>query len=132
MPKENLPLVATMISDRIDRLASHRNQSELAKSMGFKSANMLSMIRRGKAKLPFNKIPIVAKVLDLDAALLLRTHLREEWPEFESAVFEIFGGVLTNTEKAWLEFFVDIGMPTLPVDREKRQELREFFEALKE
>ena len=132
MPNENLTLVATMISDRIDKLASHRNQSELAKAMGFKSANMLSMIRCGKAKLPFNKIPIVAKVLDLDAALLLRTHLREEWPEFESAVFEILGGVLTMNEKAWLEFFVDIGMPALPVNREKRQELRDFVEALKD
>ena len=132
MTTENLTLVATMISDRIDKLASHRNQSELAKAMGFKSANMLSMIRCGKAKLPFNKIPIVAKVLDLDAALLLRTHLREEWPEFESAVFEVFGGVLTMNEKAWLEFFVDIGMPILPVDAVRRQDLREFIEEMKE
>ncbi|MEO6610384.1 MAG: hypothetical protein ABIN69_18145 [Aestuariivirga sp.] len=125
------PLVATMISDRIDKLASHRNQSELAKAMGFKNANMLSMIRRGKAKLPFNKIPIIAKVLDLDAALLLRTHLREEWPEFEAVVFEIFGGVLTVNEKAWLQYFIDVGMPILPVDAVKRQELREFIEELK-
>ena len=132
MTKNFLPLVATMISDRIDKLASHRNQGELAKAMGFKNANMLSMIRRGKAKLPFNKIPIVAKVLDLDAALLLRTHLREQWPEFESVVFEIFGGVLTKNERAWLEFFSDVVMPALPHDAEKRMELREFIRELKE
>ena len=132
MANGNLPLVATIISDHINELASHRNQGQLAKTMGFENANMLSMIKLGKAKLPFNKIPIVAKVLEIDAALLLRTHLREEWPEFEAAVFEIFGGVLTMKEKAWLEFFVDIGMPALPTDRQKRKELREFIQELRD
>ena len=132
MTKNFPPLVATMISDRIEKLAPYRNQGELAKAMGFKNPNMLSMIRRGKAKLPFNKIPIVAKALDLDAALLLRTHLREEWPEFESVVFEIFGGVLTKNERVWLEFFTDVEMPALPVDRTKRQDLRDFLEELKD
>ena len=69
--------------------------------------------------------------MTFDAALLLRTHLREEWPEFEAVVFEIFGGVLTVDEKAWLEYFIDIGMPVLPVDAGRRQELREFIEELK-
>ena len=132
MRNENLSLVATIVSNHIDKLASHRNQRELSKAMGFKNPNMLSMIRCGTAKIPFNKIPIIAKVLGIDAALLLRTHLREQWPEFESAVFDIFGGVLTMNEKAWLQFFIDIGMPILPVDAVRRQDLREFIEEMKE
>ena len=99
MPDENLSLVALMISAAIERLAPRYTQRELAKKMGFLRPNMLSMMRTGNAQVPFTKIPVIAEVLGIDPALLLRTHLRETWPEFGDVVFEIFGGILTEAEQ---------------------------------
>ena len=63
--------------------------------------------------------------------MLLRLHLREQWPEFESVVFEIFGGVLTRAERDWIEFFADVGLPSLPSGSMKRKELKKLLKELK-
>lgn len=130
MPKKSPTIVSTLISTAIDKLAPRMTQRELSLAMGFKTPNMLSMLRTGDAKVPFTKIPTIAAVLDIDPALLLRFHLREQWPEFEEVVFEIFGGVLTRAERDWIEFFgdLDIKVPTTAV---RRKELKSLLRGLK-
>ena len=127
MPIKNLTLTAMMISDAIEKLAPQKTQRELAKEMGFMRANMLSMLKTGDAKVPFAKIPIVAEVLGIDPARLLRTHLWETWPQFADVVFEIFGGILTASEREWLEFFAEAGMLSPPVDSDRRRKLAELM-----
>ena len=123
-------LVSTLISERIDKLAPQKNMRQLAREMGFRNSNMLSMIRRGDAKVPFAKLPIVADVLEIDPALLLRLHLRETWPDFEMVVFEIFGGILTVAEREWIEFFSDEGLVAPPSDMKMRKKLADFLKSL--
>ena len=127
MTKKSPTIVSTLISAGIEKLAPRRTQRELAEAMGFSTPNMLSMIRTGKAKVPFAKIPVIAAVLDIDPALLLRFHLREQWPEFEEVVFEIFGGVLTNAEREWIELFGDLGLSNVPKNAIKRKELTKLL-----
>lgn len=131
MKEETPSLVSTLISARIEKLAPYKTQRELAKTMGFSTPNMLSMIRTGRAKVPFAKIPIIADVLEIDPALLLRLHLREQWPEFELVVFEIFGGIITLAERDWIEFFAEIDMPAPPSSAAKRKELKKLLKELK-
>jgi transcriptional regulator with XRE-family HTH domain len=120
-------IVSTLISGAIDKMAHQLNQRELAELMGFSTPNMLSMIRTGRAKVPFVKIPIIAAALNIDPALLLRFHLREQWPEFEDVVFEIFGGVLTVGEREWMEFFGELGLLSVPKSSIKRKELKKLL-----
>ena len=130
MKKISPTLVSTLISAGIEKLAPRMTQRDLAKAMGFSTANMLSMLRTGNAKVPFIKIPVIAAVLDIDPAMLLRLHLREQWPEFENVVFEIFGGILTRAERDWIEFFADVGLPSLPSGSMKRKELKKLLKEL--
>jgi hypothetical protein len=95
--------------------------------MGFATPNMLSMIRTGEANVPFAKIPIVARVLKIDPGLLLRTYLRESWPEDEMVVFSIFGGILTAAEREWLKIFEDIELKLPPANLAQRQCLIEIL-----
>ena len=53
--------VADLVSRHIDMMAPRRNQREIAERIGFKRPNMLSMIRTGRAAVPFEKIPIIAR-----------------------------------------------------------------------
>lgn len=130
MPKKSPTIVSTLISAAIDKLAPRMTQRELSLAMGFRTPNMLSMLRTGDAKVPFTKIPMIAAVLDIDPALLFRFHLREQWPEFEEVVFEIFGGVLTRAEREWIEFFSDLDIK-LPTTAVKRKELKKVLKDLR-
>lgn len=130
MKKETPSIVSTLISAAIDKLAPRKTQRELAREMGFKTPNMLSMLRCGDAKVPFAKIPIIAEVLGIDPALLLRLHLRETWPDFEEVVFEIFGGVMTLAEREWIEFFADACVVVPPSDMQTRKKLTDFLVSL--
>ena len=128
MTKKTPTIVSTLISNGIEKMAPYMNQRELAAAMGFGTPNMLSMLRTGHAKVPFIKIPIIAAVLNIDPAILLRFHLREQWPEFEDVVFEVFGGILTAEERDWIEFFAEAGLPKVPNSKVKRKELKKLVE----
>ena len=121
-------MVSMLISSAIDRLAPFKTQRELAREMGFVRANMLSMLRTGAARIPFGRIPNVAAVLGIDPALLLKLHLMETWPEFETVVHEIFGGILSADERDWIEFFAEVGMVNPPDNGAKRQKLIEILQ----
>ena len=125
--QEDQKLVSIIVSAAIDRRAPRRTQKELAREMGFPKPGMLSMIKTGAARIPFTKLPSVAAALGIDPALLVRTYLCETWPEFEDVVHEVFGGVLTEAEREWIEFFGGMGMLAPPVDSEMREKLQRIL-----
>lgn len=71
--------VAQVFSLLVDR--SPYQQNELADRIGFKSVNMMSMIKSGKTKIPISKISVVAKVLDCNAMELLDLCMSEYQPD---------------------------------------------------
>jgi transcriptional regulator with XRE-family HTH domain len=125
--QEDQSLVSIIVSAAIDRLAPRKTQKELAREMGFLRPGMLSMIKTGTARIPFTKLPNVAAALGIDPALLIRAHLCETWPEFENVAHEVFGGVLTETEREWIEFFEGMGMLAPPAEAEKREKLQKML-----
>lgn len=52
-------------------------QAELAKLAGFRSPNMLAMVKAGASKLPLEHVPGLAQALDVDPAHLLRLALEQ-------------------------------------------------------
>ena len=123
--------VVKLIARAIEDLAPQKTQTELAKEMGFCKPNMLSMIKTGRADVPFHKIPEIAKALDIDPALLLRLHLKDQWPSFGGVVDKIFGGVLTKNEREWLVLFNEIRVEAPPTDRSDRHVVKEILRTLK-
>ena len=91
---------ANFIDQRIEHLKSVKSQRDIALAMGFKTPNVLSMIKRGEMKVPLEKIPALAKALDVDPAHLFRLALEQYWPDLGSMISEIFGALATSNEEA--------------------------------
>ena len=63
---------------------------ELAEALGFERQIIFTMIQLGKMRFPLDKLPALAKFLDLDAVDLLRVVLPEQLPGLLEMVEEIF------------------------------------------
>ena len=75
-----LSRVAQFVTRRIDELRSRRSQGEIASAAGFRSPNMLSMIKDGSAKLPIDRVGALAKALECDPGHLMRLALEQLYP----------------------------------------------------
>jgi transcriptional regulator with XRE-family HTH domain len=103
MPYADMP-IAQYISKQIDIQGTMgKNQRQIAQEIGYEKPNMISMFKRGEAKVPLDKIPLLAKALGVDPATLFRLGMQQYWPEQYKAISEIFGTVVTSNEAAMLE-----------------------------
>ncbi len=66
--------------------------------MGFKTPNLLTMIKQGSIKIPIYKIPKLAEILKINPAKLLSMALREYNPDAYAAIKSIFNYPITDTE----------------------------------
>ena len=57
---------------------------EIANDIGYKKHNMISLIKTGEAKLPLNKVPLLAQSLNINPINLLENYLRIEMPELHA------------------------------------------------
>lgn len=96
--------IATFIRQRILALAPRKSQQDIAYQAGFRNANVLSMIKSGKTKVPLERVPALAKALEVDPADLFRLALMLSEDEgAAAAVAAIFGTVVSANERIWLE-----------------------------
>jgi hypothetical protein len=96
--------VADYVAKHLEiQAAAGRTARQIAAEVGFKNPNMISMIKTGRAKVPFEKIPALARALRVDVALLLRLALEQQWPKINKTVCEIFGSILTANERDIIE-----------------------------
>ncbi len=103
MPYADMPL-AQYISKQIDVQASlGKNQRQIAVEIGYEKPNMISMFKRGETKVPLDKIPALAKALNVDAAFMFKLAVQQYWPDMGKAIAEIFGTVLTKNETKMIE-----------------------------
>lgn len=101
-PYENTP-TARLIADRIRDLSHRKTQAEIAAEAGFANANMMSMLKSGKNKLPLDRVPSLAKALEVDPAMLMRLALDQSIGATASkAITDIFGTPITENERGWL------------------------------
>jgi transcriptional regulator with XRE-family HTH domain len=100
MPYADMPL-AQYLAKQIDIQASMgKTARQIAQEVGYDSPNMVSMLKRGEAKLPLDRVPAIAKALNVDPAYLFRLALQQYWPDMQRAIAEIFGTVFTANEIA--------------------------------
>lgn len=124
--------IAAYLSKTIDALSSIKSQREIAAEIGYEKPNMVSMFKRGEAKVPLDKIPLLAKALNVDSAFLFRLAMEQYWPDQEEAIGAIFGSVITKNEKDLLEkirSWTKNNDPKL-LTRDTEPQLREIFKAL--
>jgi hypothetical protein len=57
--------IAKFIDGRIDQLKGRKSQKDIAVQAGFTNVNVLSMMKSGATKIPFDRVPGLAKALEV-------------------------------------------------------------------
>jgi transcriptional regulator with XRE-family HTH domain len=91
--------IAKYVDKQIDALKGVKTQREIAAEIGYDKPNMISMFKRGEVKVPFEKIPALAKALHVDPAHLFRLALEQYWPGLGVTIDAIFGRIATANEE---------------------------------
>ncbi len=97
MPYSETPM-AHYLTKRIQALSGIKNQREIAAEIGYDKPNMISMFKRGETKVPLDKIPLLAKALQVDPAHLFRLAMEQQWPGMKAVVDEIFKNIASDNE----------------------------------
>ncbi len=120
---------ARLIADRIRDLAHRKTQAEIASEAGFPNANMVSLLKSGRNKVPLDRVPSLAKALEVDPAYLMRLALDQAvGATAAKAITDIFGTPTTENECGWLQELRDASDNSDPrITARSRAALRGIF-----
>ncbi|MFN3460853.1 MAG: hypothetical protein ACK4ZN_07575 [Oceanibaculum sp.] len=107
---------------------SGKPRKKIAVALGYDNANVISMFKKGTTKVPFNRIPALARVLEVDPKWLFFRAMKEYEPDLIEVIAEIYGQIITDNERRLLEVVreeTEFQNPRLDADRE--QELRQLL-----
>ena len=121
--------LAKFVDRRILDLAPKKAQRDIALEAGFRNVNMISMIKSGSAKLALDRVPAMAKALEVDPKHLFVLALEQTGFETtRAAVGDIFAAIVTTNEADWIEELRDASDGTDPrLNRRARTALRALF-----
>ena len=95
--------LAIYLRKKIRQMRPEKSQVEIAIEAGWdQSPNMLSMIANGSSRMPIERVPALARALDIHPSYLLRLTILQHSPELWSIIEEASGMVLTCNEEALL------------------------------
>ena len=93
-----IPSLRIYLTESQDRLK--KSDQEMAEELGFSRANVYTLIKTGKMKMPFSKVPLLANALDATPSDVLAVILKDYCPELWEAINKVWGPVdLTANEK---------------------------------
>ena len=106
--KIGLPFANTRMAKYLDRrileLKPRKTQRQIAAEAGFRSVNMLSMLKRGANRVPLDRVASLAKALECDPAWFYRMAVEQSDQDTLSLEIErIFGTPVTRNEAEWLK-----------------------------
>lgn len=110
-------------------VARDMSQKELAEKVGFAKPNFVSMIVKGHAKLPLERVRATADALGISRTYLMRLVLGQDHPELLKVVEEVYGHMVSGNEFAIIAYIREVSGycdPGLGDPRAKRL-LREAF-----
>jgi hypothetical protein len=95
--------VAKYIAQQI--AISGKSQREIAEDLGYKNPNVITMFKTEQTKIPVNKVPALARSLNLDPLFLLGAVMSEYMPETWAEIEKTLGSdrMLTDEERAALK-----------------------------
>ena len=120
---------ATFLIDRMRDLKHRKSQKEIAEEVGFINPNILSLFKSGASKIPLDRVPALAKALEVDPAYLMRLSLEQSvGVTAANAIVECFGTPITVNELGWLVEIRDASQNADPrITVRSRSALRAIF-----
>lgn len=93
-----------LIAKRIDDLRATKTQGDIAREAGFRNPNFVTMLKSGANKVPLDRVPDLARALDIDPALLMRLAIEQSIGVAQArAVLDVFGSPVTENERLWVQ-----------------------------
>lgn len=110
-------------------MESPLSQKEIAEAVGYKNPNMITMLKQGQVKLALDRVPEMAKVLNMDALELFKIALTQFYDEAAvRAITEVIDGSLTKAEKRAMQIMRGpTGKPMRELTPEQEERLKEIF-----
>lgn len=94
---------AMMLADAIEK--SELTQREIADRVGFKNANIISMLKAGETRVPLDRIPSLSQTLGIDERLFLMIAIEEYHPGVHEVLVDVLGLPLSDAELGILTMF---------------------------
>ncbi len=109
-----------------------RPQTEIASASGYINPNMITMLKKGRTKLPLAKVGAIAGALGIDASYLLRIAYREYEPEVWAVIEEVLSDdcLPTQGERDLIRYLRSTGGDS-PMDFSAPENLRILGDALR-
>jgi len=79
-----------------------KTQMEVAQAAGFDNPNIITMLKQGQTKVPLARVGALARVLDINAAHLMRMVLEEYIPETWRAIEEAMDRMILSEHEEQL------------------------------
>jgi len=93
--------MAVFLRKQIDALSGMKTQREIAAEIGYDKGNILSMFKRGEAKVPLDRVAAFARALEVSPQFFYRLALEQYGgKEGEALVKELFKNVVSEKEAA--------------------------------
>lgn len=118
-----------LLRERIRDLQSQKTQSQMAKEANFPNANFISILKSGGPKILLDRVPDLARAIEVDPALLMRLSLEQSiGAASAAAVLSVFGTPITAKELVWLTEIRDASGHSDPsLTTKARTTIRRFF-----
>ena len=84
MKRPNLPPSSRLLTSRRKELSL--TQAELARRIGYKNSNFISMLESGASIIPLEKTSAIATALELEAKSLAAMLLKERFPDLANVL----------------------------------------------
>ena len=118
---------ANMLAEAIE--ASDLTQREIADRVGFRNANIISMIKTGDTRVPLDRIPALAQTLGINEQEFLILAIQEYHPGVHEVLVDVLGLPLSDAELGILTMF---RMATLRGEIEVKGPFKQALEGLLE
>ncbi len=89
---------------------SDLTQREIADRVGFKNANIISMLKNAETRVPLERIPALATTLGMDEREFLMVAIEEYHPGVHEVLVDVMGVPLSDAELAIITMFRMSGM----------------------
>ena len=98
------PTVAEYLTEKIS--ACGKTEQEIAEAIGYSAASVIHAFTHGTAKVPINKIGMLARFLEIDSVYFLRLVLAEYMPDVLVAIDDALQvPMLTENERGLIEAY---------------------------
>ncbi len=120
---------ALFITDCVRDLKHRKSQKEIAHESGFVNANMLSLLKSGANKVPLDRVPALARALDVDPSYLMWLSLEQSvGVTAANTIVDCFGTPVTENKRGWLNKIRDASLNSEPrLTTRSRSKLRGIF-----